>query len=131
MTSLRGQERHEFPQSVRKAAFRRCCINGVPHCEGCGIELNKRVGTIYEHVRPDGLGGEPTLDNCKVHCKNCADIKTFTEDNPRMQKADRVLKAEYGLERNKKRIQSPGFRKAAQQRSASRPLNRKSEQVPA
>ena len=31
---------------------------------------------IYEHDIPDGLGGEPTLENCKVHCRICADIKT-------------------------------------------------------
>lgn len=124
MTSLRGLERKEFPQSVRKLAFKRCCRNGVPHCEGCGIELNKRVGTIYEHIQPDGLQGEPTLENCKIHCKNCADVKTFTEDNPRMQKADRILKAEYGLQRKKKQIQSRGFEPRAKQRSASRPLER-------
>lgn len=124
MTSLRGLERKEFPQSVRKLAFKRCCREGVPHCETCDVVLNKRVGTIYEHVIPDGLGGEPTLENCKVHCRACADIKTFTEDNPRMQKADRVLKAEYGLQANRKKIQGGGFRKAGAQRSASRPLRR-------
>lgn len=95
MTSLRGQDRKEFPQSVRKAAFRRCCRDGLPYCEGCGNLL--RGTLIYEHVQPDGLGGEPTLENCKVHCKTCADVKTFTEDNPRMQKADRVLKKNFGL----------------------------------
>lgn len=101
MTSLRGHERQEFPQAVRKAAFARCCKNGskpgIPQCETCGAELNRRTGTIYEHVQPDGLGGEPTLSNCKVHCRTCADVKTHTEDNPRMSKADRVLKKEYGL----------------------------------
>lgn len=129
MTSLRGAERKEFPQKVRKAAFKRCCLNGdkpgIPQCETCGAELGKRTGTIYEHVIPDGLGGEPTLENCKVHCKTCADKKTHQEDNPRMQKADRVLKAEYGLQANRKKIQGGGFRKAGSQRSASRPLERK------
>lgn len=95
MTSLRGQDRKEFPQSVRKAAFRRCCRGGLPYCEGCGNLL--RGTPIYEHDQPDGLGGEPTLENCKVHCKTCADVKTFTLDNPRMVKADRVLKASFGL----------------------------------
>lgn len=102
MTSLRGHQRREFPLSVRKLAFKRCCLNGtmpgVPQCETCGCPLNVRTGTIYEHVIPDGLGGEPTLENCKVHCRTCADVKTFTEDNPRMAKADRVLKKNFGLE---------------------------------
>ena len=129
MTSLRGHERQEFPQKVRKAAFARCCKNGsksgVPQCETCGIEVGRRNGLIYEHVQPDGLQGEPTLENCKIHCFNCADTKTHTEDNPRMSKADRVTKKEYGLmpERRQK-IQSAGFRKAPAQRSASRPIER-------
>jgi 5-methylcytosine-specific restriction endonuclease McrA len=98
MASLRGDERTEFPQSTRKAAFKRCCRNGVPHCETCGIEL--RSGNIvYEHVDPDALGGEPTIENCKVHCRNCAHRKTVDEDMPRIRKADRVLKKSYGLER--------------------------------
>lgn len=131
MTSLRGHERREFPQSVRKKAFQRCCLQGtipgVPQCEGeCGgVVLSKRTGTIYEHIIPDGLGGEPTLENCKVHCKTCADVKTFTEDNPRMAKADRVLKKNFGLRPSKQKIQSPGFRKASPQRTASRPIERR------
>lgn len=125
MTSMRGQDRTEFPQSIRKAAFRRCCRNAVPYCEGCGIEL-KSGNIVYEHVQPDGLGGEPTLDNCKVFCRKiCATTKTVEEDNPRMAKADAVLKSTYGLRPAKKKIQSPGFRKAAPQRTASRPIERR------
>ena len=60
MSSLRGIKWMEFPLSVRKKAFVRCCRDGVPHCEGCGIEINARTGIIYEHVIPAGLGGEPT-----------------------------------------------------------------------
>jgi 5-methylcytosine-specific restriction endonuclease McrA len=124
--NLRGQQRREFPQSVRKKAFARCCRNGQPYCEGCGCEINARSGTIYEHVIPDGLGGEPTLENCKVHCRNCADVKTHTEDIPRMAKADAVLKASYGLRAKRKKIQSRGFEKSAPQRTASRPIERRS-----
>lgn len=99
--NLRGQERREFPLSVRKLAFARCCKNGtkpgIPQCENCGNEL--RSGNIeYEHLDPDGLGGEPTLENCGVWCRvPCSKTKTFTQDNPRMQKADRVLKAAFDL----------------------------------
>src|ERR1017187_2461970 len=123
--NLRGEQRQEFKQRVRKLAFKRCCgKGGIPKCETCGIFLQS--GNIfYEHVTPDGLGGEPTLENCKVHCKTCADVKTFTEDNPRMAKADRVLKANYGLRPTRKKIQSAGFRKVPPQRSASRPIERK------
>lgn len=122
--NLRGQSRREFPQSVRKAAFIRCCKDGIPRCEGCGVML-RAANIIYEHVIPDGLGGEPTLENCKVHCRNCADVKTFTEDNPRMQKADRVLKKHYGLTPAKQKIASRGFGKRPPQRTASRPTERR------
>jgi hypothetical protein len=122
--NLRGIKRQEFPASVRKAAFIRCCKQGIPRCEGCGGML--RAGNIiYEHVQPDGLGGEPILENCKVHCRNCADVKTFTEDNPRMAKADRVLKKNFGLGRAKQKIQSRGFEKRQPQRTASRPVERR------
>lgn len=126
MTSLRGHERAEFPTAVKRAAFRRCCRDGTPYCEGCGIEL--KPGNIeYEHVVPDGLGGTNTLDNCKVYCrKSCARRKTDDEDNPRMAKADRVLRKTYGLAPRGRRIQSAGFRRPPPQETASRPLTRKS-----
>jgi hypothetical protein len=133
--SLRGEKRTEFPQSVRKKAFARCCqqcpvegvdnIPGVPQCEGCGVQISPRTGIIYEHVIPDGLGGEPTLENCKVHCSNCADVKTHTQDNPRMRKADAVLKKNFGLQPTKRQpIASRGFAKAQGQRRASSPVNK-------
>ena len=100
--NLRGQQRREFSQKVRKLAFARCCKNGtkagIPQCENCGNVL--RAGNIeYEHLDPDGLGGEPTLENCGVWCAvPCSSKKTRTEDNPRMAKADRILKKNFGLE---------------------------------
>ncbi len=134
MTSLRGQERQEFPQKVRKEAFRRCCqkapagvanIPSVPQCESCGKEL-RAGGIVYEHDQPDGLGGEPTAENCKVHCSSCATEKTVKEDNPRMAKADAVLKASFGLRPSRKKMQSRGFERAPPQRTASRPIERRS-----
>lgn len=123
MSKLRGLKRTEFPLSVRKKAFTRSCKDGILHCEGCGNQI--RGTPIYEHVIPDGLGGEPTLENCKVHCKTCADVKTFTEDNPRMAKADRVLKKNFGLRPAKQKIPSRGFDKRPAQRTASRALERR------
>jgi hypothetical protein len=109
--SLRGETRTEFPLSVRKKAFARCCKpDGIPKCEkeGCGKML-RPGGIIYEHVQPDGLGGEPTLENCKVYCSVCATKKTVEEDNPRMAKADRVLKKSYGLRRKRRTIPGRKF----------------------
>ena len=123
--SMRGEKRTEFSQAIRKKAFARCCIDAIPHCESCGIVL--KPGNIeYEHLIPDGLGGEPTLENCGVWCRSsCSKKKTHTEDNPRMQKADAVLKSNYGLRPARQKINSPGFQKSAAQRSASRPIQRR------
>ena len=124
MSSLRGHKRREFPQSVRKAAMVRCCRAGIPHCESCQMPI--RGTPIYEHVIPDGLGGDPTLENCSVRCKTCGDIKTETEDKPRMAKADRVARKHLGLEKSKQKIASRGFEKRQPQRTASRPIERRS-----
>ncbi|WP_156433918.1 hypothetical protein [Bradyrhizobium retamae] len=65
------------------------------------------------------------MGNCKVHCQNCADVKTHTEDNPRMRKADRVMKKTYGLQPTRRaKIASRGFAKAPEQRKASAPVNK-------
>jgi hypothetical protein len=124
--SLRGQKRTEFPQSVRKAAFARACKpDGIPKCEapGCGKVI--RAGhLIFEHVQPDGLGGEPTIDNCKCYCDVCADKKTVEEDNPRMAKADRVLKRSYDLMPAKRPIASRGFARRQRTHAGRPPVQR-------
>lgn len=86
-----------------------CWSDRVPHCEGCGIEINARTSIIHEHLIPAGLGGELTLENAKVHCKTCADIKTETEEKPRMAKADRVIKRSYGLRKRRHKIPGRKF----------------------
>jgi hypothetical protein len=114
MTSLLGHRRREFPQSVRKAALKRCTRDSKPHCETCDAELNERTGIIFEHVLADGLG-----------CKTCADEKTHTEDNPRMRKADRTVKKRFGLRpAPRAKIQSRGFAKSPPQRKASAPIEK-------
>lgn len=94
----RGITRTEFSKRVKAQAFARCCDDsGIPRCENCGIILTGG-NIVYEHVTPDGLGGEPALENCKVFCRKiCAARKTAEQDNPRMAKADRQLKASYGI----------------------------------
>lgn len=77
--------RQEFPAKVRKAAFERA----NKHCERCSAFLY--AGKFaYDHILPDGLGGEPTLENCAVLCSACHDKKTATQDVPAIAKADRI-----------------------------------------
>ena len=130
--SLRGEKRTEFPQPVRKALFARCCrqclvegvenIPGVPQCEGCGNVL-RSGGFIYEHDTADGLGGEPTIENGKVHCMVCKKTKDKV-DNAIMAKADRVAKRAYGLMPAKKSIQSRGFTKKVRTHAGREPVRR-------
>ena len=83
--------RSEFSADVRKAAWKRC----GGKCEKCTAKLF--VGKFqYDHVIPDGLGGEPTLENCQVLCTNCHHVKTVERDRPPMQKADNVASKHFG-----------------------------------
>lgn len=95
--------RSEFGAVVRRQAFNRC--DGF--CEGkdCGAKLFPGK-FAFDHIIPDGLGGEPTLENCQVLCSLCHNDKTVTLDRPIMAKADRQRKKHFGLGKDK-----CGFRK--------------------
>jgi len=89
--------RREFSVKVKLAAYERCQKDGKPHCEACGLRI---VGLPeYDHIKPDGLGGEPTLDNCAVLCGKCHRLKTHEEDRPIMAKADRQKKKAAGIKK--------------------------------
>lgn len=76
--------RREFPARVRIAAYERC--KGL--CEECTARLV--TGAFhYDHILPDALGGEPTLENVAVLCRACHGSKTAGQDVPRIAKADR------------------------------------------
>lgn len=75
--------RREFPRKVKAAAF----LRAGKHCEGCG---NPLLGKFhYDHDIPDQLGGEPTLENCRVLCQGCHSEKTRKQDVPNIAKAKR------------------------------------------
>lgn len=102
--------RREFPTKVKLAAFERC--NG--HCEGtrpdgtrCPVKLY--VGKFdFDHDIPNELGGEPTLDNCRVLCKDCHKAKTGQRDIPAIAKSKRVRAKHLGI---RKRSKFRGWRK--------------------
>lgn len=111
--------RREFSMAVKKAAAARA--NKL--CEGCGGKLHAG-GYHYDHDVADGLGGEPTLENCRVLCLPCHKVKTIEHDNPRMQKADRQRNKIALAIRPPSRLQGPSFPKPGPQLSASRPVNK-------
>ena len=76
--------RREFPTKIRVAAFQRA--NGL--CEKCGARLTPGK-FAYDHILPDWLGGEPTLENAQVLCDPCHSEKTHGQDRPRINKTQR------------------------------------------
>lgn len=76
--------RQEFPKAVKVAAFKR----SGGRCEACTAELFP--GNVqYDHVIADGLGGEPTLENCAAICRACHGEKTAKSDVPAIAQAKR------------------------------------------
>jgi hypothetical protein len=72
--------RKEFSTQVKKDALVRASkLTGFPCCESCGVML-KKGRYAFDHVNPDGLTGQPTLENCEVVCSqfegSCHDKKT-------------------------------------------------------
>ena len=90
--------RTEFPVKVKLQAYERCLINSKPHCELC----DKLILGVpqYDHVKPDGLGGRATIENCMVLCGSCHRNKTHGQDRPVMAKADRSFKSKAGIKRS-------------------------------
>jgi len=98
--------RKEFGKRVKAAAFKRCGGADNPRCEGCSQPL-KPGGFQYDHAQADGLGGEPTLENCVVLCTACHTEKTEKHDKPIMRKADAQRDAHWGITRAKRPIPRP------------------------
>lgn len=96
--------RSEFSSAVRKAAWERS--KGRCEAQGCGIKV--RVGGFqFDHIKPDGLGGEPTLENCAVLCSAHHHKKTTEIDRPLMQKADNIRNKHLGLGEKKRGFGKP------------------------
>lgn len=84
--------RREFPPKVMTKSFERA----KGRCEKCTAHLY--VGKFhYDHVIPDAMGGEPTLENCEVLCVACHSIKTRTKDVPEIAKVKRVRNNHIGI----------------------------------
>lgn len=84
--------RREFSKQVKRDA----ALRAGGQCEECTRRL--LAGDFhYDHVIPDGLGGEPVLENCAVLCRACHDIKTRTRDVPQIAKSKRIRDRAVGI----------------------------------
>jgi 5-methylcytosine-specific restriction endonuclease McrA len=99
--------RQEFTAKVKDAAWKRsggrCETGRVAHMPdiGCGRKLS--TGDIhYDHIDPDGLTGEATIENCAVLCRSCHKVKTTTHDVPVIARAKRRQRGAVGIKRTRK-----------------------------
>lgn len=65
-------------------------------CEDCKGQL-KPGKFQFDHIKPHGLGGESTLENCRVRCVRCHLVKTMDDDMPTMRRADKQAKVKKQL----------------------------------
>src|SRR6185437_11109281 len=59
-------------------------------CEDCGGQLKPGKYQL-DHIKPRGLGGDNSLENCQVICTPCH-LKKTLDDMPPMRRADRKAK---------------------------------------
>ena len=96
-------KRLEFSTHVQRAALQRaggiCECHRIPHVfeQPCGCPIGPG-NTFFEHIIPDGLRKDNSLDNCAVLTKTCWGFKSATYDKPITAKAQRVQDAHYGVE---------------------------------
>ena len=86
--------RREFSKSVKVAVVKRATKDGRLFCEGCNALVTGRFE--IDHIRPDGLLGEPTLENARLLCSPCHKEKT-ADDVARIAKAKRVEARHVGI----------------------------------
>ena len=104
--------RQNFPARIKVAAFKRA----NKACELCGAHLT--VGKFaYDHINPDGLTGEPTLENCMCVCLPCHSEKTRFVDVPAIDKAKRREAKHLGAYRSKSPL--PGGKASAWKRKVN------------
>lgn len=112
--------RREFPKQVKRDALKRAA--GKCENEKCGALFG--VKFQFDHDIADGLGGKPTLENCKVLCHVCHGEKTAKHDIPTIAKSKRISDKHNGIKADRPKLRGQGFRKPAPQQTATRPINK-------
>ncbi len=118
--------RREFSKEVRRAAVKRAagfCEGKLPN--GCRCKWPLSLGKwAIDHVNPDGLTGEPTLENASVLCVACHLEKT-RDDVKRIAEAKRRQDRHLGTGTVRKaKWQGAGFKKPIPQHSATRTVDK-------
>lgn len=117
--------RREFSAQTKREAWERSeglCEGIRPDGERCCANLRHKP-YHFDHIIPDAIGHDNSLQNCAVLCVPCHEHKTRKIDVPMIAKAKRVSDRHLGIKR-KGSIRSAGFPKRKPQRTASRPIER-------
>lgn len=125
-----SRNRKEFSTKTKLQGWKRCC----GRCEGIVVDpesgASNRCNAAlapgrfhYDHVNPDAMTGQPTLENLAVLCLLCHAIKTG-EDVRKIAKAKRIEARETNTQaRNAARkIESAGFPSSGKRRENPIPL---------
>lgn len=90
--------RREFSTKTKAAAWERSqgLCEHVSNGIRCGLPLHHGKYT-YDHILPDWLGGEPTLENCQVLGRCCCDKPKTAADQGRIAKTKRQRNAHAGI----------------------------------
>lgn len=98
--------RRNFTKAIIVARIKASTRDNVVYCDGCGLPVKGKFE--IDHIRADGLLGEPTFENSRLLCIPCHKDKT-KDDVARIAKAKRVEARHLGAVRPKGKIQSRGF----------------------
>ena len=101
--------RQEFKTQTKREAFERSeglCEGLRSSGERCNANL-KHKPYHFDHVIPDAIGGDNSLQNCAVLCTDCHLEKTTKRDVPIIAKSKRISDKHLGI---KKPSRFPGSR---------------------
>ena len=112
--------RRNFTKAIIVARIKASTRDGVVYCDLCGLPCRKWE---IDHIRADGLLGEPTFDNSRLLCVPCHKDKTAS-DVKAISKAKRVEAKHIGAVLPKAKIKSRGFQKKERKEKISLPPRR-------
>jgi len=128
--------RHNFSQAVKKAAKARAggfceavgSVYGLEPGQRCNAPLAGKRVEIDHYPIPATDEGSDVLENAVTCCTDCHGRKTASYDIPMQAKGRRLALRAEGI-RPASQMRSAGFVKAQPQKSATRPIIRRSEQI--
>lgn len=110
-----------IPARVKLRVFDRC----GGKCAKCGVSV--RVGHFaYDHITALANGGQHAEHNLQVLCLSPCHSEKTRADVAIKSKIARVKAKHIGIKTNRRKIQSAGFARAEPQRTASRPIEKRS-----